>query len=565
MTIKDTAVKMPIAEPLFKGPDEALRAMTRRSGAPAVLCDRNGQPLAHSESGAGLEAALLSQEPELRGLLLTAAASGGAITGRVTLGASEEEAQAYEISVLPLEPHHLFVSARDATFEHNLTRALLKSRDLYKDLMHCSADFGWETDSDGAFSYVSPSGALGWTPQDMNGRHAGLLLGLSPEDHRTVFATRAPLRMVRVKARNQSGETVLLSVSAVPVALPDGSWRGARGVARDITADHERDKALRLDQARQALLSRIVLDIRTEADPADIVRLAAESCAAALRAECASAIGLPEGDVITTGAPGLAAIAAEAVAAQKLDEADDVQVRLGLGDKNCLTASAGGHDALAAAMLFQRDVAREPWRAHELELLNGVAGHLAIALKQAHMIRKLERLSRTDGLTGLLNRRAFFEDVTIRMAHQRRSGRPGAFLFIDLDHFKDLNDRLGHAKGDAALSALGRELGAHLRAADIAGRLGGDEFALWLEDTSLEGARRKAEAIMELAGAMRMAAGDPEAKLSMSIGIAVSDPERWKTPEVVAEVADAALYAAKRKGRSQIIIAGEEGESRHDG
>ncbi|GAB4127896.1 MAG: diguanylate cyclase [Rhodothalassiaceae bacterium] len=553
---------MPIGASGFKGHDSDAAALSllRRSLAAAVLCDSDGQVIASNDAGRPLADAIRQGSADLRGLLLSAAASGGLQVGRVVLGESEEEATAHEISILPLADGHLMLSARDATFEHNLTRALLKSRDLYKDLMHCSADFGWETDASGTFGYVSPAGALGWTPREMNGRHARILLGLSDEDMQTVFATRTPVRAVRIAARSRSGDPVTLLAAAVPVLAPDGRWLGARGVARDITRELERERALRLDQARKALHARIVLDIRTEAAPEDIVRVAAEASAGALRAEWAAALDAETGDPVALGALTLSPLARAAIAEQRADGSDDVAVRLG-SDDSCLIASAGGHEALAAALVFRRDVVREAWRAHELELLNGVAGHLAVALKQAHMIRRLERLSRIDSLTGLLNRRAFYEEVAVRMGHQRRSGRPAAFLFIDLDHFKDLNDRFGHAAGDAALRALGQALSAGQRVGDLAGRIGGDEFVLWLEDTPLEGARRKADAVMALASEMKKAAMAPDAKLSMSIGLAQSDPARWPTPEAVTEAADAALYAAKRRGRSRIVIAGEEGEN----
>jgi diguanylate cyclase (GGDEF)-like protein/PAS domain S-box-containing protein len=444
---------------------------------------------------------------------------------------------------------------------------LLKSRDLYKDLMHCSADFGWETDAQGAFSYVSPSGALGFSAKDMNGRRAESLFQLSPEDARIVFSTRLPQRMTKVRACDHQGHPVLLSVSCVPVTDPEGAWCGARGVARDISRENEREIAQKLDQARQSLLARIVLDIRMEADPAEIVASAAEAAAQALRSHHGWALRHETsdddtpmirhspldkgGELVEMALSALDRSAQEG--GQNGDE--DARVELGHGDIPCLIAWAGPAQGISATIIFTRDASAEPWRAHEVELVHGICGHLAIALKQADMVHKLRILSRVDDLTGLLNRRALFEEMSARLGHQKRSRREGCFLFIDLDHFKQVNDRLGHAAGDAVLRKLGSLLRNKSRVGDLEGRIGGDEFGLWLQDTDLDGAEIKAKNLLELVPLLRETAGDRDSPLSMSIGIARSRPDHPDSPEHLADRADHALYAAKQQGRAAIVIA----------
>ncbi|WP_150000818.1 GGDEF domain-containing protein [Iodidimonas gelatinilytica] len=231
-------------------------------------------------------------------------------------------------------------------------------------------------------------------------------------------------------------------------------------------------------------------------------------------------------------------------------------MELGQGDHaNCLIASAGLAQGISATLAFSRDTMTEPWRAHEVELIHGIAGHLAIALKQAEMMRKLRILSRVDDMTGLLNRRALFEEMEKRLGHQKRSRRQGSFLFIDLDYFKQVNDRLGHAAGDAVLRKLGQLMREQSRVGDLEGRIGGDEFGLWLEDTDLAGAHHKAHSLLALVPNLRKAAGDPASPLSMSIGIAQTAPEFIETPDMLADAADEALYKAKKNGRSTIVVA----------
>lgn len=526
-----------------------------------MLVHASGKVIDHNPDAAILAEAMKARDPDLRGLIFSAAACGAPVGGRITLGEDEADHQAYEVQATPFGGDHLLITARDVTFETNLTRALLKSRDLYKDLMHCSADFGWETDAHGTFSYVSPMGALGWSAQDMNGRSAQSLLKLAPEDTSIVFSTRIPQKATKVWASNKQGESVLLLVSCVPVFDAQGDWRGARGVARDITREHERDKALKLDQARQSLLARIVLDIRTEADPLEILSSASAAAAQALRTDKAWALRRRDADNEDTinrspeDTP-LVQLAIKALERPGHESDEDAFVELGQGDHaNCLIATAGLAQGISATLAFSRDTMTEPWRAHEVELIHGITGHLAIALKQAEMMRKLRILSRVDDLTGLLNRRALFEEMAKRLGHQKRSRRQGCFLFIDLDYFKQVNDRLGHAAGDAVLRKLGQLMREQSRVGDLEGRIGGDEFGLWLEDTDLAGAHHKAHSLLAQVPNLRKAAGDPASPLSMSIGIAQTAPEFIETPDMLADAADEALYKAKKNGRSTIVVA----------
>lgn len=455
----------------FKGEGENASLLIARAECPAMLVHVNGAVIQSNEQAQPLARAMDDRDPDLRGLIFSAAANGAPATGRVILGEPEAQHLVYEIQVMPYESSHLLITAREVTFENNLTRALLKSRDLYKDLMHCSADFGWETDAEGAFSYVSPTGALGFAAKDMNGRRAENLFQLSPEDARIVFSTRLPQRMTKVRACDHQGHPVLLSVSCVPVTDPEGAWCGARGVARDITRENEREIAQKLDQARQSLLARIVLDIRMEADPAEIVASAAEAAAQALRSHHGWALRHEAtddtnpmihhspldqgGDLVDMALSALDQTLRNGGEDGSQDGIEDARVELGHGDIPCLIAFAGPAQGISATIVFTRDASAEPWRAHEVELVHGICGHLAIALKQAAMVHKLRILSRVDDLTGLLNRRALFEEMSARLGHQKRSRREGCFLFIDLDHFKQVNDRLGHAAGDAVLRKLG--------------------------------------------------------------------------------------------------------------
>lgn len=173
----------------------------------------------------------------------------------------------------------------------------------------------------------------------------------------------------------------------------------------------------------------------------------------------------------------------------------------------------------------------------------------------AEAYERLEEQSRTDELTRLLNRRAFFESVPQRLAHLRRHGRSGALLFCDLDNFKHVNDVQGHDAGDALLVALAEGLRARSRGGDLAARLGGDEFTLWLEEVDEAGARAKGEAVRDFVMALGKDYGTASHPLGASIGIALVAPTVEESLDAVIKRADEAMYEAKRAGKNAIALA----------
>ncbi|KMO11627.1 sensor domain-containing diguanylate cyclase [Methylobacterium platani] len=163
---------------------------------------------------------------------------------------------------------------------------------------------------------------------------------------------------------------------------------------------------------------------------------------------------------------------------------------------------------------------------------------------------ELARLSLTDGLTGLPNRRRFDEALR-RAAEDARDDRPLALLIVDADHFKRFNDRHGHAVGDEILRGLAQHLTAAIhRPHDLLCRIGGEEFAVILPETDAEGAARVAERLHAAAAAVSVGpAGIPAGAVTVSIGLAVAVGPRAQAE--LYRAADAALYAAKNAGRDR--------------
>lgn len=171
------------------------------------------------------------------------------------------------------------------------------------------------------------------------------------------------------------------------------------------------------------------------------------------------------------------------------------------------------------------------------------------ALEEAN--RRLAEMSRTDSLTGLLNRRAFLEGSERELHRAARNGQPGSVVMIDLDHFKEINDRYGHARGDALLKAAASSLRSVLRGEDLVARWGGEEFILFLPNTSGEAALRVAEKARNTLATARHGDDDAGAAITASFGVATHRAGR--TLEATIAAADCALYRAKQAGRNRVV------------
>ena len=184
----------------------------------------------------------------------------------------------------------------------------------------------------------------------------------------------------------------------------------------------------------------------------------------------------------------------------------------------------------------------------ELGYVTEVFNDMVARLRESR--RELERLSVTDDLTGLYNRRYLMETLANEMRRSRRLDHPCALLIADVDHFKEYNDAYGHLAGDEALARIAAVLRETTRDVDCAARYGGEEFVVLMPETNAVGA-------METAQRIRTLLADDElvgAKLSVSIGVA-QFPEDGDAPEALLARADAALYRAKREGRDRVLRA----------
>jgi diguanylate cyclase (GGDEF)-like protein len=230
-----------------------------------------------------------------------------------------------------------------------------------------------------------------------------------------------------------------------------------------------------------------------------------------------------------------------------------------------------GHGSIFGALQIEGG---GEWEESELFFINAVVNQLAIALDRHSADRALrasearlevanrelrealareQLMARTDGLTGLNNRRYFLEMAAHEWVVAQRYGLPLAMMLFDIDRFKQINDTVGHQMGDEILKRVARAASERLRAADVLGRYGGEEFIVLLPGSTAREAAVVAERIREAIAAdgIETRTGRVAATISVGLAEALPDPD---TLEQLIRRADGALYGAKAKGRNCIVL-----------
>jgi diguanylate cyclase (GGDEF)-like protein len=169
---------------------------------------------------------------------------------------------------------------------------------------------------------------------------------------------------------------------------------------------------------------------------------------------------------------------------------------------------------------------------------------------------RLQGLSATDGLTGIANRRTFDERLAIEVARANRYGTPLSLVMIDLDHFKELNDRFGHPVGDEVLKRVAQLIDREKRLGDVVARYGGEEFAAILPHTEPGAAMVWAERARHLIASTEVRSDAGAFNVTASFGVVGAVTGRADPPALIEE-ADQALYQAKKRGRNRVVAAGQ--------
>lgn len=193
---------------------------------------------------------------------------------------------------------------------------------------------------------------------------------------------------------------------------------------------------------------------------------------------------------------------------------------------------------------------------HVIEYTRDITERRKTEDEKRRLIDKLDRLSKTDGLTGMINRRALTDSLAYEIDRAARTRSELALILCDVDNFKEINDTYGHDAGDRALQTLAATLKTILRKIDIAGRYGGDEFMLILPETTVRGAERLAEKLLSAVRDIELRLADGKhIHLSMSIGIAgLEGDSEGENIDSFVKRADDAMYASKQGGKDRVSV-----------
>jgi diguanylate cyclase (GGDEF)-like protein/PAS domain S-box-containing protein len=439
--------------------------------------------------------------------------------------------------------------ARDITERKNAETRLKVSQEKYRALVETTDDFIWEVDRNGVYAYCSPKvkSLLGYTPEEIVGKtpfdfmtaeDAGMIAGIFTE----IRGKKEAFSALENTTVHRDGREIVLETSGVPFFDADGNLAGYRGIDRDIT---DRKRAQRQLVVQRKFLQSIIDGVRDSimvinADysielmnqvardsmqPKFVTDMDNPKCHEALHHSHEPCDGedhlCPLRKVIASG------------------EAVTVVHRHPLPD------GASGYLELIASPLRNEN--------GEIPSIIEIARNVTDHVSARHELEKqklwLQKLAHYDGLTGLPNRLLFLDRLQQAVKKARRTDTQLAILFVDLDRFKQINDSLGHAMGDAVLNAVAGRLVDCFRENDVVARLGGDEFTIILD--ALHNTRHAATMAQKVIRTIQhpIRHKEHEFYVSASVGISLY-PQDGEDADMLLRNADAAMYKAKDEGKN---------------
>jgi len=434
-----------------------------------------------------------------------------------------------------------------------LRHALLDSRERWRDLVAMAADLAFETDAWGRFVFVMPDPALGWPAGTLVGQPAELLLSGGPNANGfNPFRVTTPVRRRQTWLNRADGAAALLTFSAAPLLDTEGRITGARGIGVNWTEYDEHQGRVAAALRRGEVLDHILWRMGQEVMAPRMMQAALDALTNALGAEGAAVIDLRDQEtpalVHQAGGGGTEVLPA---ASALLAKADGPIQADGPDGRPILVAICQTRFGAHAGLALWRAPCSRGWDSEDVLLINAAASIVRMVLEHEAIQLEMGRQARTDPLTGLLNRRAFLEEMARHIERLDREIEPGTLLFADLDYFKPVNDRLGHEIGDQVLLRTANLLRNAVRPTDLVARLGGDEFALWMNGADHMTAAERAEWLcVQVPNDLRAIAGEDAGQTpTVSIGIAARLAGSGEPIDSLLRRADRAMYEVKRTGR----------------
>jgi diguanylate cyclase (GGDEF)-like protein len=433
-----------------------------------------------------------------------------------------------------------------------LKGALIDSRQRWRELVNLAADFAFETDEWGRFTLVTPDPALGWTAAALIGQPStSLIVGDGAAFN--PFQVTSTVRHRQAWLRRGDAGIACLTFCAAPIRDSSGRVTGVRGCGTDTTETDSQAARVAAALRRAELLDHILGEVAREVMAPRMMIAALRALSNALGTDGAAILLPPPGPIAArlahiVGSGSDVVIEALALRPPPTEE-HPVQARE-VDGRPVLSTLCVTRSGEKTALVLWRAAGSRDWDQEERQLVTSAINIVRMVLEHEGTQREMARQARTDPLTGLLNRRAFLEEIERHASRLQREEQPGTLIFVDLDHFKPVNDRLGHEMGDMVLRHTAALLRRTFRPGDLVARLGGDEFAVWMNGADHMTAAERAEFLRDAAPRELVEVTGPDGpRLSMSIGIASRAASESEPLDSLIRRADMAMYEVKRGGR----------------
>jgi diguanylate cyclase (GGDEF)-like protein/PAS domain S-box-containing protein len=434
-------------------------------------------------------------------------------------------------------PYVLEGTIIDITDRKRTENALRESEQRYRTLIERMREGLAQVDNDGVMQFVNDRFCemVGYTREDLFGAHADELLMATPDDvammrSKSEVRKRGISDRYEVRMRRKDGVIIWVEIGGAPVFDAAGNVVGSIGVHNDITERRSADEAVRESEARYRLMADNSTDLIARSTKDGILLYASPAVQALLGYEPSEVIGRPVFQFIENADAEIVQVATQSLA--------------GTGP---MTFSYRAVHKDGSRLWFET-TSRAVVDPETNEIIEIVSVSRDIS-ERKRAEEQIEYQAYHDALTGLPNRRLFRDRLTVALAHARRTKRPVAVMFLDLDSFKVVNDTLGHSLGDELLKIIANRLSLGLREEDTIARMGGDEFTVLVANIkSEEDAPLIAQKLLD-AVAQPLRVEGHELYITTSIGIALH-PEDGDTAEALLKNADNAMYRAKETGRN---------------
>jgi diguanylate cyclase len=453
------------------------------------------------------------------------------------------------------QPLYMILQISDIDRQKRAEAALAESESRYTAALDGAGQGVWDHDIRNNRVFYSRMWKImrGFHPdEDVSGAQKDWLKRVHPDDRERILtiirkqdAGEIPHNAFEYRERHRRGHYIWILSRGRPIDwFPDGSVARAVGTDTDITSLKVVEEALAEEKERLRVTLESIGDGVISTDSEGHVTFINPTAETMTGWSLNDAIGMPADEVFT--------IIAESTGDEATNPVAEclAQKRVYHSDKDVVLISRSGE-------LRDVRVSAAPVRTPEAAIIGGVLVFQDMTESRT-LQRELAHSATHDSLTGLPNRSAFEHALSKIIEQARAERREHALAFIDLDHFKAVNDNAGHAAGDCLLQQVASVIRRSCRSQDFSARIGGDEFAVLFADCSLAGAKMAAQKIVDAVAETRFTWNGRSYEIGASAGIAAITPASPRAALLLAE-ADSACYAAKSAGRNRVTV----GAQRH--